>query len=388
MRHLNKSSIYDSKDYRSSNFSGNWTKHFINDFIDSIFKYGKAETFNKFSSFKNEHLPKNLYKFYSPSLYSLISIQNQTIYLSTPRSFNDPFDSYVCFDQETFRKLYLLKTLKEQNLVTDNESLDTLSKTEYWEIFHTKSCDNNSHRSYFHRKSLYSVMDSITKKKSKNFTSLTHMILSDAYVKSLKKINYLRNVAYRISCFSSFDNEDELLMNTTMWSHYADDHRGFCIKYNLDFDIIGNKDEIKCGLFPITYSSKVPQISPRELLKLKFKNQKLDISNSIQKSILKTLLTKSPFWNYEKEWRLIIDSPVLNENIPFFSIKSIYLGCRIEDNLKRHLISFALKNGISVFQTKQDESRFRLNALIQSESSLELDDYFKKRKFENSQNNY
>jgi hypothetical protein len=100
-------------------------------------------------------------------------------------------------------------------------------------------------------------------------------------------------------------------------------------------------------------------------MKLRFNNRDLALSKPVLKTAFKTLTTKSRFWNYEKEWRLIIsshNSDVLIDNvIQFVNIEAIYLGCRIEDNLKRHLINFAENNKIQIFQTTQSNEKFQLN---------------------------
>ena len=118
----------EKSDYRSKNFSGNWSRHFINEYVESLFSIDFVETQNKFSTYKNEHLPTSLYKFYSPNIYSLINLQNQSIYLSSPRNFNDPFDSYVCVETETFIKLYLLKVLKQKGYVSAKKKKTILRK--------------------------------------------------------------------------------------------------------------------------------------------------------------------------------------------------------------------------------------------------------------------
>jgi len=194
---------------------------------------------------------------------------------------------------------------------------------------------------------------------------LLYDIVEEARKECRKKIDHIRNIEFNISCFSNFSDESELLKNTTMWSHYADNHRGFCVKYKLDFKNNKNINSIKCGLFPIKYTSTVPKISPRELMKLKFLNNDLKLSSPVLKTAFKTLTTKSRFWNYEKEWRLVIsshNSDILTNNVmDFVNIDSIYLGCRIEANLKKHLINFAESNMIQIFQTKQSNEKFELN---------------------------
>ena len=70
---------------------------------------------------------------------------------------------------------------------------------------------------------------------------------------------------YRITSFSNFKDEEELGRNTTMWSHYADNHKGFCVKYFTNFNELKHKYAILCGLYKIIYSSVVSKSSPNVL---------------------------------------------------------------------------------------------------------------------------
>src|SRR5690606_7848361 len=150
MKLFEKKSDYKSVDYRSTNFSGNWSKHFINNYVDSLISNGVEKTQQCFASHKSEHLPKNLYKFFSPTIHSLFSIQSQSVYLSSPRHFNDPFDSYVCIEQDSFVKHYLLKELKNRGLINKYKSKNFISEQEYGEIFHSWSKDVEMSRNIFY----------------------------------------------------------------------------------------------------------------------------------------------------------------------------------------------------------------------------------------------
>ena len=48
----------------------------------------------------------------------------------------------------------------------------------------------------------------------------------------------------RICCFS---NADEKEQNMPMWAYYANNHKGFCVEYEL-------KDEIKKHMYPVEYN--------------------------------------------------------------------------------------------------------------------------------------
>lgn len=364
---IKKETIYSDRDYRSCNYSGDWTKHYINDYVDSLMNDGVIRAQEKLAGYKDEHLPKSLYKFYPTSIYSLINIEDNSLFLSTPKNFNDPFDSYMCIEDETFIKIFLLRRLKELGLISKNEDRNKVTKSEYYKIYNSWTRDEITPIRWKGASPQYFtlVLLNLEDEKSDEFNQFIHSVVEEARAECKKKIDYIRNLEFKISCFSNFLDEDELLKNTTMWSHYADNHHGFCVKYKLDFANQKNISSIKCGLFPVKYTSSVPKISPKELMKLKFNKNDLELSKPVLKTAFKTLITKSRFWNYEKEWRLIIsshNSDILTNNvIQFVDIESIYLGCRIEDNLKKHLINFAENNKIQIFQTLQSNEKFQLN---------------------------
>jgi len=145
------------------------------------------------------------------------------------------------------------------------------------------------------------------------------------------------------SCFS------EVYDSILMWSHYAENHEGFCIEYNL-YDVLWNH-----MVYPVLYSDKI--LNP-----LWFSGK--DDTNWDKK----LLLTKSNKWKYEREWRIII-SPLVNEliegkgmQIQMPKPKAIYMGCKIERNmkLKNALIEYTSSNNIKLFKLKMDRCFYKL----------------------------
>ncbi|MBW2740437.1 MAG: DUF2971 domain-containing protein [Deltaproteobacteria bacterium] len=159
-----------------------------------------------------------------------------------------------------------------------------------------------------------------------------------------RKVDLMRNMPFRITCFSNFDDEAELGKNTTMWSHYAENHTGFCVKYSTDFEGITFGDIIKCSLFSVIYTSKVPKLTLQDFKNLKFSGEDLEITPSVLKKSYKAL-------------RLIINDKnevqLSYETIPFLNIEAIYLGCRIKPNIKKSLVQFADTNKINIYLAKQ-----------------------------------
>lgn len=117
-----------------------------------------------------------------------------------------------------------------------------------------------------------------------------------------------------ISCFS--ERCDSILM----WSHYAREHRGLCIGYNL-YELIKTYD-----CFPVIYE-----------------NAMFQIKGELEDSILQGTLWKCNEWQYEKEWRILKKDETKEGNKgfvqDFLQPVEIYFGCRewrtIEDNRQR-----------------------------------------------------
>ncbi len=45
-----------------------------------------------------------------------------------------------------------------------------------------------------------------------------------------------------------------------MWSHYSEDHRGFCIEY--DLEALNEQHPFRRSLFPIIYSQRLYDLTP------------------------------------------------------------------------------------------------------------------------------
>lgn len=111
--------------------------------------------------------------------------------------------------------------------------------------------------------------------------------------------------------------------NRLMWSHYADNHKGFCIEYDFSADVLKEKRAL---VLPVVYSSLRPKL-PYETM-LFSEKQTLENMNfqSIYEKIFLSMLTKDEIWSYEKEWRILISAQEEAMNIPAPPVSCIYLG--------------------------------------------------------------
>ena len=138
-------------------------------------------------------------------------------------------------------------------------------------------------------------------------------------------------------CFSENFN------NILMWSHYADNNKGFCLEFNT------NKINTR-KLYPVMYEKEPPCLP--------------DLYNKCQKGLVDiTLLqniyitTKYKNWVYEKEWRYI-DSKEYIEIMP----TAIYMGTNISSADESKLKSYAKSNNIQIKKMAQIPSQYKLEA--------------------------
>lgn len=188
------------------------------------------------------------FSFRSINMYSIEDITNNTITVSSPKSFNDPLDPPI-----TLAAKHKFKNLETQ--------------------------------------------------KNEQF-----------FLESLEKV--------RIKCFVSeidlkTNKKKEPYLNTLMWAHYANSHRGICIKYKLSPRLIKRNNKIT-GLFAaVEYPKKNFNITPKNHFEFN-----------------ECFLTKQKEWEYENEIRLIYFNANNSENFQPLKfeeeniIEAIYFGYR------------------------------------------------------------
>jgi len=160
-----------------------------------------------------------------------------------------------------------------------------------------------------------------------------------------------------ISCFSS--RYDSILM----WSHYAENHRGICIGYDVNkyIDLI----------YPVSYQEDYSNNCSKNV-------------NDVGYSADCAKLIKSKEWSYEQEWRIILTEyirnmlgkirPTINNftKITEFPYCKIYLGAKFQDNLNHpvkkedkeyaeKLLAIANKYNIPCVKMKMEYGKFKLS---------------------------
>ena len=335
---------------------------------------------------KNEYLPKYLFKYYSPTSENILDIKNQRLWLSHPKSFNDPFDCNIGYDSENYEKSCLIKFIKEIGCVDENNKSEGFTLDDKNRILRSRLGDYYS--MYNKIESYADAMRKILEPKSEEFQRKTRIILSTKLKQIDYKIEKLKTINIRVACFSELERYDEFPNQIVMWSHYADNHKGFCIEYDLEIlkkdinfslkdlefyhdrknEYLKERNEaiIKAGLFPIEYTSNRINIPVTKLNQINIDSSgKITYNSNIDELFYKTFVVKSANWNYEKEWRIIIDGQISNyfdNRIPFPYIKTIYLGCKADKELINTMITIGEEIGAEVNILKMDGKKFRLES--------------------------
>lgn len=178
-------------------------------------------------------LPDHIYKYMKLNQHFFDLISNCQLYFSSPSDFNDPFDS----------KLYV-------NPISKSDDLESFIKKypgfEPLDELYSKNEPQEARASSFRY----------------NFTKSLQTLVDNT----------------GICCFSADPS------NLLLWSHYADCHKGVCIKFNTKI-----LKETFTDVFPVAYSE--------EFLKIDFLT---DFFVAIQTASF----FKSMHWQYEKEIRI------------------------------------------------------------------------------------
>jgi hypothetical protein len=184
-------------------------------------------------------------------------------------------------------------------------------------------------------------------------------VLIDESLKSMKQSSL-------VGCLSE-DFESIL-----MWSHYADNHRGFVLnydfksRYSIETKIPGVKatEFADKKLFPVQYSQE--RFDATYYVEFNFIDNYLrSIGLKLNKPFFdklfyyKILLFKSTNWAYEREWRIISQTNInYNDQKPNVSFiddiqpTEILLGSKIEVENRNKLLKIAEEKKIPIFQMK------------------------------------
>jgi hypothetical protein len=294
--------------------------------------------------------PENLYRYRACNENNFKTLQEDKFLLTKPTLFNDPYDSLLFINRS---KIIADLTAEHEYDVVEKLQNDAQFKEEQIQLLGKDFVDRYA--------SLVPFKSSKEKETHKKVSDkiYTHLVdqLIDESLKSMKQSSL-------VACLSE-DFESIL-----MWSHYADNHKGFVLnydfksRYSIETKIPGIKatEFADKKLFPVRYSDERFDATYYVTFHfidnyLKSIGQKLNIPFFDKLFYYKILLFKSSDWAYEKEWRIISQTNNnYNDNKPNISFVNdiqpteILLGSKIEEGNRDKLLRIAEEKKISIFQ--------------------------------------
>ncbi|WP_317322320.1 DUF2971 domain-containing protein [Subdoligranulum variabile] len=248
--------------------------------------------------------PAFLYKYYRDQALNLDSVMSNKMWYSAPCNFNDAFDCDVAIDEQAIFKS-LLPAVPGGKIIRKGSPVWLQLKS--------------------------SLHKQIT---------LLHRIFED------------QKVSMGIACLSEVP--DSILM----WSHYANNHRGFCVAYNL----LDLNHKLQFSAVPVLYTQERVCLQSISLDQSKLNKETMSL-------FIQSLTSKSMDWSYEKEWRIIRDKSSCGLNwdnknkgalLDVISPSAIFLGCYASDELTSTLKQYCQNHKIPLHKMKKDPLLYRL----------------------------
>lgn len=156
-----------------------------------------------------------------------------------------------------------------------------------------------------------------------------------------KIVNDVQNAVNKLGVFCLSETQDDILM----WSHYGDGHKGFCLQFCINLEQF---PFVK--LYRVEYTVSYPQINV-----VKYRETQ---TRSV-------LLTKSDFWKYEKEWRIIDDKGPGIRVFPAEMLTGVTFGCEMPHESRQLIRKWAKgrKVPLKFCQATKKEKEFGLDII-------------------------
>lgn len=357
-------------------------------------KQKKDEALQKLSSIT----PMYLYRYCSAhltsdtrgfsSLVSMIENKDFYVWFTSPHKFNDPYDSFISPDMNNLYSAF--RPLVDYIPIFIERLFQILRET-------SVSGLNEEQKNVLYP----AILEALCNPPKEIDIPLSPevieqcKILSDYHLKNMldsfnQRISDSISEQMGVACFS--EERSSLLM----WSHYAENHAGYCLEYRTD-DIKKAFDESVYGLFPITYTRKFDVLMgeyfdylpnedvEKELKKLvRTVSQKAGNMNELENHpeilvtpevlslinefvsscyskflqneelvnhFLKRCCTKATEWEYEKEWRVIMrlpDGAADRDRTLSIMPTCIYLGAKTPEKEEKRVLDAVRKSGLDI----------------------------------------
>lgn len=272
-------------------------------------KWKKDHQENEAIKLLKENIPTSLYRYRSVNSYSLDDLINSTVWLAPPESLNDPYDCRFFYDVKKIKDYYK----KNPTLASGLRA--------FYEIF---------------------TGNALSETKEKELDDQVLLPLLENWI-----VNVVKEGLEGRTRICSFSERVDCM---PMWAHYSDNHKGFCIEY----DVSQFSFATRSNLYPVIYSEKACDLTDY----FTESPDKLDEINPFY--IKRVAFQKAQEWSYEKEWRVMMqnNSPDFRETFPIGQPKCVYLGAKILAGNEAVLRTICEKLDVPVLKMKASNDRY------------------------------
>lgn len=262
-------------------------------------------------------LPSTLYKYKTVDQNSLDMLLTGKIWCADPLTFNDPLDCSPTVN------------IEGENWKSDANYASFLLNYSYLK---EKLIELLGEHSFSNK--IKNMLEDIKMEKAEE-TIVDHNIHDYEEFLSKQLICHLNPGVFSLS---------EDVKSSVMWSHYADEHRGFCIGY-------ATHPTLNSKIHKVNYTNDPLCIDLHDLISMLD-----DPACYLEASRIKkvALLHKTKHWSYEQEWRYIAESPGLRDTE--LKISDLTFGLRCKDSIQKMLIDHLKGSGIKFFKIYRIEN--------------------------------
>ena len=337
----------------------------------------KNLTGEQFAVLNIQTMPTRFYKYFPNIIdsengrnYSQEALVNGTVFLQQPNLFDDPYDCTIRIDEQEFahhRIAYYARLC----------GMEVLPEWDYSKIAYEFSNylyqGIQTGKNFLELFSVQTENKSVFEQQHEIFALSMQLALLDsqqsesAWGQALYKAIHQEYVEFqektvkrfRVACFT------ESPYSMLMWAHYANNHQGFCIEYEVP-SYSEPYIQIFHNLMPVIYSSERVSIIEQCVRSLQPPGFTADILWDIYKY---GLLMKSKEWKYQNEWRLVSYDNLLssdsNYNCDFFKIKKVFLGNRMNSHDRLKIIEISKREKIPYAGVTVAPDKFEMSSCTQ-----------------------
>ena len=189
-----------------------------------------------------------------------------------------------------------------------------------------------------------------------------------------KETQELEKIQARVNhqmCELSFSGAEDAVFNPLLWSHYADGHRGACLKFDMQVwaqDYYPSSSPPGYVLWPVNYQMERPLV---DFEKAENDNARLTgfMPNNAQANTdpLKNIaFTKHKLWGYEQEWRMMCSrtdkEAAIYLTFPPEVLTEIILGSQMPEERRQDIwcLVKGLGRSTQVCESQLDDKVFRI----------------------------